>query len=80
MEERRVFLDAACAGDLELRQLLEAKLIAEAEAAAWFGEAVTRDDPGTVAELPGEEPGAFIGPVQTPRANRRRRIRDSVNG
>ncbi len=63
-EERSAFLDKVCSGDQELRTRLKAKLILEAEAADFFGEAVTRVDRGKPATFPGEEPGAYIGPFK----------------
>ncbi len=59
--ERDAFLDEVCAGDAKLRARLETRLIAEAEASAYFGEAVTRIDHGARTIIPGEQSGALIG-------------------
>ncbi len=61
---RSAYLDEACAGDAELRAAVEAGLQRAAEAAEYFGEAVTRINPVRPADGPGEQPGDVVGPCR----------------
>jgi serine/threonine protein kinase len=59
--ERAAFPDEVCAGDPELRARLEARLAAEAAAAAYFGDPNTGIESAGQAPGPIEAPGAVIG-------------------
>src|SRR5262245_56168119 len=60
-EERTAWLDKACGGDLKLRARIEARLLVESEAEAYFGEMGTRKDHELRADIAGEKPGDIIG-------------------
>src|SRR5262245_38688627 len=62
-DQRRAFLDEACAGDADLRAKVEA-LLQAAEAAGSFREAPACAPAVTVAEVKGDGPGEVIGPYK----------------